>query len=142
MTEDLYHAAILEAARRGAENRRLAQPDRSATIDNPLCGDRVTIDLRIEGGIVAEIGFRARGCALCQASTALLADAAVGHVIEAVTVAEAAVRAILVDGAEGPGEPWAGFGVFAPACRFPSRHACVLIAFEAFDTAARGGNGV
>jgi nitrogen fixation NifU-like protein len=136
MNEDLYHAAILEAARRGALDRRLASPASTATVDNPLCGDRVTIDLDLADGAVARIGYRVRGCALCQAATALLAEAAHGHPVADIAVGESLVRALIADGLAPPGS-WNGFAMFAPVRRFPSRHGCVLIPFEAFHAAAK-----
>jgi len=136
MTEDLYHAAILEAAQHGALDRRLASPASTATVDNPLCGDRVTIDLELADGAVARIGYRVRGCALCQAATALLAEAAHGHPAAAVALGERLVRALVADGS-APAAPWHDFAMFAPVSRFPSRHGCVLIPFEAFTAAAK-----
>ena len=135
MTEDLYHAAIVAAARRGADDRRLPSPARSATVDNPLCGDRVTIDLDVTDGVVAAIGFRARGCALCQASTALLAEAAQGRPMAEVASGEQAVLVLLAEGAV-PDGPWREFAAFAPVRRFPSRRDCVLLPFQAFRCAA------
>src|SRR5258708_12937941 len=78
MTNQLYHEALMEAARQATGHGRLAKADAAATVDNPLCGDRVTIELRLADGRIAEIAHEVRGCVLCKASAAVLAPEAVG----------------------------------------------------------------
>lgn len=135
MNENLYQKAIVEAAARGAENRRLADPGATATVDNPLCGDRVTMDVRTDGRRVAAVGYRTRGCKLCEASTALLAEAMAGQDRATIVAARAALRAMLER--EAP-PPWASFAVFAPVRRHASRHSCVLLPFDALAQALEG----
>jgi nitrogen fixation protein NifU and related proteins len=53
MKDDLYHQAILDLARRATGRGRLETPQTSATVDNPLCGDRVTMDLDLREGRVS-----------------------------------------------------------------------------------------
>lgn len=48
-------------------------PTETATVDNPLCGDRVTIDVKLAGGKLAAIGHQVRGCLLCEAAAATIA---------------------------------------------------------------------
>ena len=72
MGEALYSDAIVALAAR--KFARLPQPDASAVRNNPLCGDRVTLDLRVAEGIVTAAGGDARGCALCCAALAALLD--------------------------------------------------------------------
>ena len=63
--DDLYQAGIVDAARAAADYPRLDAPDGTATIDNPLCGDRVTMDVTLDGTVIEAIGQRVRGCLLC-----------------------------------------------------------------------------
>lgn len=72
MSEALYSDAIVALAARKCA--RLPQPDVSAVRNNPLCGDRVTLDLMVAEGIVTAAGGDARGCALCCAGLAALID--------------------------------------------------------------------
>src|SRR5258708_17463425 len=78
MTNQLYHEALMEAARQATGHGRLAKADAAATVDNPLCGDRGTIELRLADGRIAEIAHEVRGCVLCKASAAALGPPAVG----------------------------------------------------------------
>ena len=73
MSEALYHAALVDRARTAFGKGRLPDADASATVDNPLCGDRVTLDLKITDGKITAIGHDVRGCLLCEASAATIA---------------------------------------------------------------------
>ena len=78
MRDQLYHQAILDLARQSGGTARLEQPQASATVDNPLCGDRVTVDLDLADGRVRAVGHKVRGCLLCQAAAAVIAARAPG----------------------------------------------------------------
>ena len=136
MTDALYQDAILDLARVGAADARLADPDASARLDNPLCGDRVTIDLKLDGDRITAIGHRVQGCALCQASAAIIADQAVGLDAAGVADAKASTRAYLRG--EREDAPWTRLSAFAPVRGYKSRHECVLLPFKAAAKAFSG----
>ena len=58
MSEALYHKALVERARAAFGKGRLPDATSSATVDNPLCGDRVTLDLTVKDGRIAAIGHQ------------------------------------------------------------------------------------
>ena len=72
MTDTLYNQAIIDAGKDKAHTGRLENPDATATADNPLCGDRVTLDLEAQGGIITNLTHTTRGCLLTKAAAALL----------------------------------------------------------------------
>ena len=72
--DDLYRDYILEHYRHPHNFGVLEQPTASYEGANPLCGDRITMQLQVEDGIVTEVGFTGRGCAISQASASLLTD--------------------------------------------------------------------
>ena len=76
--EDLYRELILEHYKHPHNAGTLEHPDASQEEYNPLCGDRVRIDLRIEDGIIKDVRFQGRGCAISQASASLLTDEILG----------------------------------------------------------------
>jgi nitrogen fixation NifU-like protein len=135
MTDELYHDAIMAHARAPHHAGALADADRKATVDNPLCGDRVTIELKIDAGRVCDVGHTVRGCALCQAAASMLADGAIGALPDEVAQARDTIRAMLRDGAAPPAGRWAAFAAFVPARAAKSRHDCVLLPFQAFERA-------
>jgi nitrogen fixation NifU-like protein len=83
--DDLYRDYILEHYRRPHNFGILEHPDARYEGANPLCGDRITMMLGIRDGVVSEVAFSGRGCAISQASASLLTDEIKGK-----TVAEVA----------------------------------------------------
>lgn len=130
MNDALYHEAIMVRARAARARTRLEAPARSATRDNPLCGDRSTVDVMIDGGRVTAIGIKVRGCALCEAA----ADLAVGLAGREVTAARTFAAGMTAMLAGGPA-PSPNAEIFAPVRDHPSRHDCVRLPFAALTDA-------
>lgn len=84
MSADLYREVILEHYRNPKNKGRLDPADFSAADVNPLCGDEVRIDLRVEDGRVAEVKFDGRGCAVSQASASILTEMVEGKTLDEV----------------------------------------------------------
>ncbi|MFO0291805.1 MAG: iron-sulfur cluster assembly scaffold protein [Rhodospirillales bacterium] len=134
--DDLYQDEIVARAKAGAADTRLDPHDARATVDNPLCGDRVTLDLRLAAdGRVAQIGHRTRGCALCQASAETLRRCAPGLPRAEAPAMRDAVAAFLHAGAALP-ERFGDFAAFAPVRAYPSRQSCVLLPLDALAEVA------
>lgn len=132
MSDALYHEALLALAKAATRAGKLAAPDARVTLDNPLCGDRVTIDVRLNGDVVADLAHEVRGCILCQAAAAAIGAEAVGKTTGALALAEAELRAMLQ--ADGP-PPWKPLEPFMPVRAHKSRHECVLLPFETLQAA-------
>ncbi len=131
MSEDIYHQRIMDLAAAAAGEGRIENPDAAATADNPLCGDRVTVEVRLDHGSVAELAHRTRGCVLTRAAAGVLAAAAPGETGAGVAAAAEALRAMLDDGSPPPGGKWEGLEAFVPVAAHKSRHDCVLLPFQA-----------
>ena len=82
--DDLYRDYILEHYRRPHNFGVLEAPTVSYEGNNPLCGDRLTMMLGIDDGVVKEVAFTGRGCAISQASASLLTDEIRGKTVEEV----------------------------------------------------------
>jgi nitrogen fixation NifU-like protein len=76
---DLYQQVIMEHGRSPRHMRRLEPFDGAAKGDNPMCGDRVEVRVRLAGGRITETGFEARGCAISIASADLMAETVAGR---------------------------------------------------------------
>ena len=72
--DDLYRDYILEHYRRPHNFGVLDDATTSQEGANPLCGDRITLQLRVRDGVINAVGFTGRGCAISQASASLLTD--------------------------------------------------------------------
>ncbi|MCY4452062.1 MAG: iron-sulfur cluster assembly scaffold protein [Immundisolibacterales bacterium] len=138
-----YHAAILGAAHRASGKGRLEAPDSTATVDNPLCGDRVTIDIRwdtpVRDANLREIGQVVRGCVLCEAAAALIVEVGTGAAASDLRHASDCIRRMLEEGAPPPPGDWKRAEMFVPVRAHPSRHDCVLLPFQALLEALDGG---
>lgn len=84
--DDLYRDYILEHYRRPHNFGPLEQPSVTREGANPLCGDRITLQLAVRDGVVEGVGFTGRGCAISQASASLLTDEVKGKRLEEVAV--------------------------------------------------------
>lgn len=136
MTDELYHEKLTQRAEAGRAYRRLEQPDKSVTLDNPLCGDRVTIELKIVDGKVTEASHRTRGCLLCEAAAALIVEQAPGASLDALTGLSDQVRHFLQK--DGPAPlGWSAVEEFAPVRKVRSRQDCVMLPFRALAEAVR-----
>jgi nitrogen fixation NifU-like protein len=133
MNDQLYQDRIVALAKAKTGAGRLASPTRSARRDNPLCGDRVTIDVALDReGRIAEIAHQVRGCLLCQASASALASIAVGR--DASGIADLRQDAERAVGRQA-GEAREPFAAFVPVRDHKSRQECVLLPFEALKDA-------
>ena len=79
--DDMYREVILEHYKYPHNAGTLERPDITHEEHNPLCGDRIRIDLQVESGIITDVRFQGRGCAISQASASLLTDEIKGKAI-------------------------------------------------------------
>src|SRR5438045_8889308 len=79
---ELYQEVILDHNKR-PRNFRVPDPkNRQAEGYNPLCGDKITIFLYVEGNLIKDLGFQGTGCAISKASASLMTDALKGKTLE------------------------------------------------------------
>jgi len=129
MNEDvakLYSPVIREHANQPRNCHRLGDANRCAWSKNPLCGDCVTIYLRVQGGMIQEAAFESFGCALCRASASLLTEAVKGLCAVEASELVMAVETMVAEGDSSvcrEGELAALVGVH----EFPGRIKCVLL---------------
>lgn len=141
MSDELYHAKIKALAQAAQGAAPLADPHGRAVIDNPLCGDRAIITVRLaDDGSIAALAHDIRGCLLCRASASALAAAAPGLRREHIGEAKRAVETLLrepetVAKAFTALPSFADFAAFLPAHRHKSRHECILLPFRAAEKA-------
>jgi nitrogen fixation NifU-like protein len=139
MSSQLYNDAILAEAKARHGHGRLAAPDVSITCDNPLCGDRVTVDLALADERVAGFAQTTRGCVLTQAAASVLGRHLAGASAADIERASADLRAILAGETTAPA--WSELAMFVPVQTVKSRHECVLLPFDAAAQAlAKGGS--
>ncbi|MBM3535228.1 MAG: iron-sulfur cluster assembly scaffold protein [Alphaproteobacteria bacterium] len=135
MSDSLYQDALLKLAREAPRQGRLEPNDVSVRLDNPLCGDRVRLDLRMSGPKIAELAHEVRGCVLCQAAAGIVGLHAVGLDRAGVAALAADVDRVL----SGQDPVCDALRSFAPVASHRSRHDCVLLPFQALKESMKGG---
>jgi nitrogen fixation NifU-like protein len=136
--EDLYQEIILDHYRKPRHRGRLDDGHVEVRHYNPVCGDELTVGLRLDGERVSAIAVDGRGCSISQASASVMSDLVLDRTVpQALEVAEAFRR--LMHGEGGADEEVLGDGVaFAGVARYPVRVKCALLGWMAFkDAAAR-----
>ena len=140
LSDPLYRRELLRLAADATGAGRLAKADATASVHNPACGDRVTVELSFspEGrDRIAALAHVTHGCVLTQASAALLAGTAPGRDAAALGALADSVRAFLKG---GPAPQ--GYEVFDGVTRHAGRHICVLLPLEAALKALESANRV
>ena len=133
---ELYQDLILDHNRNPRNFGKLEGANRSAEGFNPLCGDKVTLYLRVEGDRIQEIGFQGSGCAISRASASLMTATLRGRSrAEAEGLFEKFHQ--LVTGKGGPdGGPELGkLAAFAGVSEFPVRVKCATLAWHTLRAA-------
>ncbi|TVV71844.1 iron-sulfur cluster assembly scaffold protein [Sphingomonas solaris] len=140
MSAALYNSTILRLATEIPHHARLADPAATVERRSPVCGSRVTVDVRLdETGRIAALGQEVRACALGQAAAALMGEHALGRDAAELAVARDELAAFLAGERDDPGA-WPGLDIFAPARPHKARHASIRLAFEAVaEAAAKAG---
>ena len=136
MDSALYNRDILRLATSLVAGDRLANPDGSAEVRSPLCGSRIQADIVIDAdGKLRDLALRANACALGQASAAILAQNGVGTAMTEVAKLRDDVAQALQRTGNMP-SCWPELALLAAACDYPSRHAAILLPYDAILAAA------
>jgi nitrogen fixation NifU-like protein len=130
---ELYQALVRDHGNHPRREGTLEGPTHEARRTNPLCGDRITLRLRLEGDVISAIAFEARGCLLARASASILGDIVEGRTTDE---ARAYAKALhqLVRHADAPAEV-GPLEVLRPVRGFPARLACVELAWSCLEDA-------
>ena len=129
MIADLYRETVMDHYRYPRSRRRLADPTLAHTGENPFCGDRIELTLRLSEERIIEIGFHGAGCAVSQASASMMceqleganlsdAERSIGRFVEAIET-----------GSEDYSEELGDAAALVGVRRFPVRAKCALLAW-------------
>jgi len=136
--EELYQEIILDHYKKPRHPGRLDGGHVEVRHYNPVCGDELTVGLRLDGDRVADVAVQGSGCSISQASASVMTEQVLGRPVpEALEVAEGFRR--LMHGEGEPDEDLLGDGVaFAGVAKYPVRVKCALLGWMAFkDATAR-----
>ncbi|HVO12983.1 MAG TPA: SUF system NifU family Fe-S cluster assembly protein [Vicinamibacteria bacterium] len=141
---ELYQEVILDHSKRPRNFREMAAATHRAVGHNPLCGDRATIYLRVEDGVVKDVSFHGAGCSISTASASMMTDAVRGKTVEqAMTLFQRFHELVTADPSRAAEvAPELGkLAVFAGVHEFPVRVKCASLAWHTMKAALEGGAG-
>ena len=132
---DLYQEVILDHNKHPRNFRSVEPHSHEANGYNPLCGDRVTIQLSIEDGVIEAIGFQGDGCAISTASASIMTEALAGKTVEEAQVLFEQFHD-LVTRDDVYSEPALGkIAVLAGVRDYPMRVKCATLAWHTLHAA-------
>jgi nitrogen fixation protein NifU and related proteins len=138
--ESLYQEIILDHYR-NPQNKGLREPfDAEVRHVNPVCGDEVTLRVRLAGDVLADVSYDSEGCSISQASESVLSELVTGRTVgEALKLADAFSELMASKGELEPDEDLLGDAVaFAGVSKYPARIKCALLGWMAWkDATAR-----
>ena len=138
--DDLYQEVILDHNRRPRNFRELPTATRRIEGHNPLCGDRLTLFLELDGDLVRDIAFQGSGCAISRASASLMTETVKGKRTAEVEQIFELVHDLVTGRAGRESDPRLGkLAVLSGVSRFPVRVKCAALAWHALRSALRGG---
>ncbi len=137
---DLYQEVILEHSKSPRNYRELKPADHKAEGYNPLCGDRFTIYLQMDGDSICDIGFQGSGCAISKASASMMTQALKGKTKEEAEKLFHRFHEVVTGKTESHGhEAELGkLAVFAGVSEFPLRVKCATLAWHTLEAAIEG----
>jgi nitrogen fixation protein NifU and related proteins len=132
---ELYREVILDHNRHPRNFGRLEPADASADGHNPLCGDRLTVTLRLAGDVVDELKFEGNGCAISVASASLMSEAVRGRTRAQVAELFDHVHVALTQ-VDAPADPSLGkLAALSGVREFPARVKCASLCWHTLNAA-------
>ena len=131
MLNDIYSRRILELAADIPCLGRLAEPDASATVRSKLCGSTVTVDLKMEHGVVTDFAHDVKACALGQASSSIMAANVVGATADELRQVRETMLKMLKENGPPPNGRFADLKYLEPVRDYKARHASTMLTFDA-----------
>jgi NifU-like protein involved in Fe-S cluster formation len=128
---DLYSRRILKLAADVQLTERLVDPEATVTKTSPLCGSRVTVDLKMDEERISAFAHEVKACALGQTSSSIMARNVVGSTQEEIRETAGAMRKMLKEDGSPPRGKWRDLEVLEPVKDYKSRHASVMLTFDA-----------
>ena len=139
----LYQDVILEHNRSPRNFRHMDQADRHATGHNPLCGDQLTVWLKLDGDRVADVSFKSTGCAVSKSSASLMTSTVKGKTVaETLALFERFHQMITGRLADGERDRMGSLAALGGVSKFPVRVKCASLAWHALKSALEGGGEV
>lgn len=134
---ELYQEVIVDHSRHPRNFRTIDDATRTAEGFNPLCGDQLTLYVKMSDGVIADIAFQGHGCAISKASASLMTAAVKGKNKEEALALFARVHSLVTDGPSDEVRPeeLGKLAVLSGVWEFPMRVKCATLAWHTLRNA-------
>ena len=133
---DLYRDVIVDHNRNPRNFRPMPDADRHAEGFNPLCGDRLTLYVRLEGDVIRDVSFQGSGCAISVASASLLTESVKGRTLQDAERLFQTMHVMLTrDDAAVDVAALGKLGALSGVREFPARVKCASLCWHTLDAA-------
>jgi nitrogen fixation NifU-like protein len=132
---DLYQEVILDHNRRPRNFRTIDEATRKQEGYNPLCGDRLTLYVKLENDIIKDVAFQGVGCAISKASASLMTDALKGKTVDEARKMFERFHDMVTSAPDAPVPDIGKLSVFAGVREFPTRVKCASLAWHTLKAA-------
>jgi nitrogen fixation protein NifU and related proteins len=132
---DLYQEVILDHNRRPRNFRVLGDATHAAEGYNPLCGDRLSLFLKLDGDVIADVGFQGSGCAISKASASLMSDSLKGRTVAEVRALFDRFHRMVTTPPDVEVEDLGKLSALAGVREFPVRVKCASLAWHTLKAA-------
>jgi nitrogen fixation NifU-like protein len=140
---ELYQQIILDHSRNPHNFRRLPDANHSAQGYNPLCGDKITVDVRVEDGRITAATFDGSGCAISQAAASLMTSAVTGKTTDEAEALLNDFHSMVTGTADGrlSSTKLGKLAAFAGVREYPSRVKCATLCWHTLRAALEDKDG-
>jgi nitrogen fixation NifU-like protein len=132
--DELFREIILDHYRKPRNRGHLADATAHAEGMNPVCGDAIELDLRLDGEAINDIAFAGEGCSISQASASLMTERLKGRPVDEARQVTGKFRAMMMDGAE-PDPDLGDLEALQGVAKFPARVKCALLVWNVLQEA-------
>lgn len=140
--DDLYQEVILDHNKSPRNFRAMANASHQAEGYNPLCGDQVTVYLRLRDGRIEDISFQGSGCAISKASASMMTAELKGKPKSKAAEMFATVHRMLTGDGASDSATLGKLAVLSGVCKFPARVKCATLAWHTMNAALKGDGSV
>jgi nitrogen fixation NifU-like protein len=141
-TDALYQELILDHNRKPKNFRVMEHADREVLGHNPLCGDQLTLWVKLDGERIGDVSFQGQGCAISKASASMMTTAVKGKTrVEAEALFEKFHDLVTGKLDEGQAKELGSLRAFGGVSKFPLRVKCASLAWHTLKSALEGGGG-
>lgn len=140
--QSLYQELILDHYRKPRNRGTLEDADVEIRMNNPTCGDEITLQIRLAGDQIEAVRFAGQGCAISQASASMMAQQLEGRSLGEADALHARFRELMHGNADASRDRALGdLRALAGVARFPTRVRCALLAWNALQEAGKRRTG-